>query len=310
MSCAPTATTPTTIATGRRPAPRPTGGSATSGACGHGSPASAPPGRATTPTDTSDPSTVTPPTRCSSSAPDSTPPRRTRTRSRVNDLLPNSVLLTVDGWGHTSADIPSDCTVQTVSRLPARRHDATPRHRLRRRRRTIRCPCILQPHTGGAQPEPLIWAAPCPFEAVQSVRVARAVRRVHVDAFASASCRRRWTSTRMPTAHRCRYRMSPSPRSAPHMSASPWRLVSGAPRGPPGAFGATARPRHRALRSRPQAWPLTGRLAVTVGRSGSVAVSWVAVDAPSLHQMHSALLGTVPDPASMRGGGPSIAGVI
>jgi hypothetical protein len=33
----------------------------------------------------------------------------------VNDLLPNSVLLTVDGWGHTSAEIPSDCTVQTVS---------------------------------------------------------------------------------------------------------------------------------------------------------------------------------------------------
>ncbi len=33
----------------------------------------------------------------------------------VDDLLPDSVLLTVEGWGHTSADIPSHCTVETVS---------------------------------------------------------------------------------------------------------------------------------------------------------------------------------------------------
>ncbi len=34
----------------------------------------------------------------------------------VDDLLPDSTLLTVDGWGHTSAEIPSRCTVETVSR--------------------------------------------------------------------------------------------------------------------------------------------------------------------------------------------------
>ena len=33
----------------------------------------------------------------------------------VNELLPNSALLTVEGWGHTSADIPSQCTVRAVS---------------------------------------------------------------------------------------------------------------------------------------------------------------------------------------------------
>ena len=34
----------------------------------------------------------------------------------VNELLPGSVLLTVEGWGHTSSDVPSRCTVETVSR--------------------------------------------------------------------------------------------------------------------------------------------------------------------------------------------------
>ena len=60
---APTATTPTTTATGRRPAPRLTTASATSAGCGPGSPARARCGRASTPTATPVPSTAPPPTR-------------------------------------------------------------------------------------------------------------------------------------------------------------------------------------------------------------------------------------------------------
>jgi TAP-like protein len=33
----------------------------------------------------------------------------------VDDLLPNSALLTVGGWSHTSVDVPSECTVEAVS---------------------------------------------------------------------------------------------------------------------------------------------------------------------------------------------------
>ena len=45
----------------------------------------------------------------------------------VNRMLPRSVLLTVDGWGHTSADVPSRCAVQAVSRYLI--HQAPPPHR-------------------------------------------------------------------------------------------------------------------------------------------------------------------------------------
>jgi pimeloyl-ACP methyl ester carboxylesterase len=34
----------------------------------------------------------------------------------VDDLMPNSTLLTVEGWGHTSGEIPSQCTEDVVSR--------------------------------------------------------------------------------------------------------------------------------------------------------------------------------------------------
>ncbi len=34
----------------------------------------------------------------------------------VNDLMPDSALLTVEGWGHTSVEIPSQCTEDVVSR--------------------------------------------------------------------------------------------------------------------------------------------------------------------------------------------------
>jgi pimeloyl-ACP methyl ester carboxylesterase len=45
--------------------------------------------------------------------------------TRVNHLLPNSVLLTVEGWGHTSAEIPSECTMRAVSQYLL--HGTTPR---------------------------------------------------------------------------------------------------------------------------------------------------------------------------------------
>ena len=34
----------------------------------------------------------------------------------VNEFLPHSALLTVEGWGHTSFDVPSQCTEEVVSR--------------------------------------------------------------------------------------------------------------------------------------------------------------------------------------------------
>jgi hypothetical protein len=34
----------------------------------------------------------------------------------VDELMPDSALLTVEGWGHTSAEIPSQCTEDVVSR--------------------------------------------------------------------------------------------------------------------------------------------------------------------------------------------------
>lgn len=33
----------------------------------------------------------------------------------VDDLLPNSALLTVEGWSHTSVDVPSECNVEAIS---------------------------------------------------------------------------------------------------------------------------------------------------------------------------------------------------
>ena len=68
-----------------------------------------------------------------------------RSGRTVNDLLPDSVLLTVEVGPHIGRHPIRLHRASTVSDYLLERHHAGPRHHMRRRRRTIRCPSVLQP---------------------------------------------------------------------------------------------------------------------------------------------------------------------